>query len=153
LMRRAVFVPETQSLEKLVETFKQYKLHIAVVVDEFGGLAGIVTLSDVVREIFGSSAELPRESQRIARRSGSIFSIRGNARLDEIAAEVEGFDPGDKSNETVSSLLTEICGHVPKVGSRIKFSNFEFEVEQATPKTVLQVELRRLNSVPVAKDE
>ena len=153
LMRKAVFVPETQALERLVETFKEHKLHVAVVVDEFGGLAGIVTLSDVVREIFGSSAELPRESQRIVRHSGSIFSIKGNARLSEIAAEVEGFDPGDRSSETVSSLLTEIHGYVAKVGTRIKFNNFEFEVEQATPKTILQVQLRRLNTVPVLNDD
>ena len=87
------------------------------------------------------------------RHSDSIFTIKGNVRLEEIAVEVEGFDPGDKSGESVSSLLTEIHGHVPKLGSRIKFGNFEFEVEQATPKNILQVKLHRLNSIPAIRDE
>ncbi len=151
--RKAVFVPETQSIERLIETFKENKVHIAVVVDEFGGLAGIVTLSDVVREIFGSSAEQPKISQRISRLSDSTFVIKGNTRLEEISAEVEDFDAGEKASETVSSLLTEIHGHVPKLGSRITFGDFEFEVEQATPKNILQVRLHRLNSMPATKGE
>ncbi len=153
LMRKPVFVPETQSLERLIETFKENTVHIAVAVDEFGGLAGIITLSDVVREIFGSSAEEPRQSQRIARLSDSTFSIKGNARLDEIATEVEGFDAGEKTTETISSLLTAIHGYVPRLGNRTKLGNFEIEVKQATPKTILQVRLRRLNSLPVNDDE
>ena len=152
LMRKPVFVPETQSLERLVETFKENRLHIAVAVDEFGGVAGIVTLSDVVREIFGSSAEEPKPGAGIIRLSDSSFAIKGNARLDEIAAEVEGFNPGGATGETISSLLTEIHGHVPKVGSKIGIGNFEFEVEQATPKNILQIRARRLNSATVDSD-
>jgi putative hemolysin len=153
VMRKAVFVPETQSLEKLIETYKENKVHIAVVVDEFGGLAGIVTLSDVVREIFGSSAEQPKMSQRISALPDSTYVVKGNVRLEEISAEIRDFDAGEKSSETVSSLLTELHGHVPKLGSKIKFDNFEFEVEQATPKNILQVRLHRLNSMPVIKGE
>ncbi len=153
LMRKPVFVPETQSLEKLIETYKENKLHFAVVVDEFGGLAGIVTLSDVVREIFGASAEVPRGSHGIVRLSDSVFAVKGSVRLDEVAAEVEDFYPGEKSNETVSSLLTETYGSVPKLGSKVKFGSFEFEIEQATPKSILQVKFRRLDSMPVIKDE
>lgn len=153
VMRKVVFVPETQSLEKLIETYRENKVHIAVVVDEFGGLAGIVTLSDVVREIFGSSAEQPKIDQRISKLSNSTFVVKGSVRLEEISAEVEDFDVGEKSSETISSLLTELHGHVPKLGSKIKFGNFEFEVEQATPKNILQVRLHRLNSNPVTKGE
>jgi len=153
VMRKALFVPETQSLEKLIEAFRENRVHIALAVDEFGGLAGIVTLSDVVREIFGSSAEEPKESQRIIKLHESTYAVKGSTRLDEIGAEIKGFDPGERSTETVSSLLTEIHGHVPRLGSRIKFGNFEFEIEQATPKTVLQVKLHQLNSMPVVEDE
>jgi CBS domain containing-hemolysin-like protein len=160
LMRKPVFVPETQSLERLIETFRENKVRIVVAVDEFGDLAGIVTLSDVVREIFGSSAEEPKQGSRIIKLSDSSFAVKGNARLDEIEAAMsewipsgEGFDIGEKSGETISSLLTEMYGHVPRLGSRIAIGNFEFEVEQATPKNVLQVKAHRLNSVPADRDE
>jgi CBS domain containing-hemolysin-like protein len=149
LMRKSVFVPETQSLERLVETYRENRVRIAVVVDEFGGLAGIVTLSDVVREIFGSSAEGSKAGGRISVLPDRSFVVKGNARLDEIALEVDGFDLGRKSNETISSLLTEARGQVPRPGSRIVIGDFEFEVEQATPKSILQVKLRRLNPVPI----
>lgn len=147
LMRKPVFVPETQSLEKLLEAFKANMVHIAVVVDEFGGLAGIVTLSDVVREIFGSSAEMPRKGFVVAKLSDNSFIVKGTARLDEITSEL--FDSGDsfgefdaESGETVSSFLVRHHGSVPRVGSKIMVGNLEFEIEQATPKAILQVILR-----------
>ncbi len=153
LMRKPVFVPETQSIEQLIETFRENRVHIAVVVDEFGGLAGIVTLSDVVREIFGSSAEGPREGERIKRLSDSVFLVKGLARLDEVAAEVDGFNVGQMPGETVSALLTELEGHVPRLGSRLNVGNFEFEVVQATPKNVVQVRIHRVNSQPDSANE
>ncbi len=153
LMRKPVFVPETQSLEGLLETFRANRIHIAVVVDEFGGLAGIVTLSDVVREIFGSSAEMPRESTLVTKFSDESFAVKGTARLEEISGEVGGFDFDFEPGDTVSSLLIGLHESVPRVGTKLKIGGFEFEVEQATPKTVLQVRLRQLYSGPVSRGE
>ncbi len=146
LMRRPVYVPETQSLEGLLETFRANRIHIAVVVDEFGGLAGIVTLSDVVREIFGSSAEMPREGTLVTKLADGAFAAKGTARLEELSSDVGGFDFAFEPGDTVSSLLVRHRGSVPRVGSKMRMGNFEFEVEQATPKTVLQVKLRQLYS-------
>ena len=146
LMRKPVFVPETQPLEKLLDTFRTNKLHIAVVVDEFGGLAGLVTLSDVVREIFGSSAEMPRKELYLIKLSDESFLVKGNAKLEDIVEEVGGFDFNFDLGETVSSLLVTRHGSVPRVGSKIDIGNFQFEVEQATPKVILQVKLRQLYS-------
>ena len=153
LMQNPVFVPETQPLEKLLETFRTNKKHIAVVVDEFGGLAGLVTLSDVVREIFGTSAEMPREGQRLTKLSDGSFLVKGNARLDEIADEVGGFAFDFDAGETISSLLIAQHGLVPRVGNKIDIGNFEFEVEQSTPKVILQVKLRQLYSGSVESNE
>lgn len=153
LIRKPVFVPETQSIEQLIETFKENKVHIAVVVDEFGGLAGIVTLSDVVREIFGSSAEGPREGERIKRLSDSVFLVKGQARLEELAAEVEGLNVGEMAGKTISALLTELQGHVPRLGSRLNIGDFEFEVVQATPKNIVQVKVTRVKPQPVSGNE
>ncbi|MGO9481352.1 MAG: hemolysin family protein [Candidatus Kryptoniota bacterium] len=142
LMRKPVFVPETQSFEKLIETFKANMVHIAVVVDEFGGLAGIITLSDVVRGIFGSSAESPRKGFVVTKLPDNSFLVKGSARLDEIASNVEGFEIDSESGDTISSFLVRAHGAVPRVGSRIEIGNFEFEIDQATPKAILQVKLR-----------
>ena len=146
LMRVPVFVPETQSLEKLLETYKSNRVHIAVAVDEFGGLSGIVTLSDVVREIFGSSAEMPREGTQIVRLPDESFLVKGNARIDGLAGEVGPFDFEYDFGDTVSSLLIRVRGSVPRVGTRTQVGTFEFEVVQATPKAILQVRFRQLYS-------
>jgi CBS domain containing-hemolysin-like protein len=153
LMRKPVFVPETQSLEGLLETYRANKLHIAVVVDEFGGLAGIVTLSDVVREIFGSSAAMPRKGTLVNKMTDGSLAVKGNARLEEISSDVGGFDFDFEPGDTISSLLIRRHESVPRVGSRLKIGNFEFDVEQATPKTVLQVRLRQLYSGSVREIE
>ncbi|MCL5266917.1 MAG: hemolysin family protein [Bacteroidetes bacterium] len=153
LMRKPVFVPETQSLESLLETFRANRLHIAVVVDEFGGLAGIVTLSDVVREIFGSSAEMPREGALVTKLTDGTFAVKGNARLEEISSDVGGFEFDFEPGVTVSSLLINRHESVPRVGSKLTIGNFEFDVEQATPKTVLQVKLRQLYSGSVRESD
>lgn len=149
LMRVAVFVPETQSLEKLLETYRSNKLHIAVVVDEFGGLSGIVTLSDVVREIFGSSAEMPREGTKVVALADGSYIVKGNARLEELASELGPFDFEYEAGSTISSLLVKVRGSVPRVGTKIRVGNLEFEVVQATPKAILQVKLRQLYSISV----
>ncbi len=146
LMRVPVFVPETQSLEKLLETYRSHKLHIAVVVDEFGGLSGIVTLSDVVREIFGSSAEKPREGTRMIRLPDGSVITKGSARLEELAPDLGSLDFEYDAGDSVSSLLIRVRGSVPKVGSKMRIGNFEFEVVQASPKAILQVKLRQLYS-------
>ena len=153
IVRKPVFVPESQSLEKLIETYRTNKVHIAVAVDEFGGLAGIVTLSDVVRGIFGSSAEAPRSGHLLTKLPDASYLVKGTTRLDEIVGEVGGLDLGSESVDTVSSLLINRHGSVPRVGTRIEVNNFEFEVEQATPKVILQVRLRRLDSSSVKKDD
>ncbi len=149
MMRQPVFVPETQSLEKLLETFRVNKRHLAVVVDEFGGLSGIVTLSDVVREIFGSSAEMPREGTKLVRLPDGSHLAKGTARLEELAGELGPFDFEYEGGATVSALLINVRGSVPKVGSKTRLGNFEFEVVQATPKAILQVKLRQLYSFSV----
>jgi magnesium and cobalt exporter, CNNM family len=153
LMRAPVFVPESQSLERLLETYRSQRLHIAVVVDEFGGLSGIVTLSDVVREIFGSSAEMPREKTDVVRLPDNSVLAKGNARLEELAPAVGPFDFEYESGDSVSSLLIRERGTVPRVGSRIPVGNFEFEIVQATPKAILQVKLRQLYSGSAATHE
>ncbi len=149
LMKSPVFVPETQSLEKLIETYRINRRHIAVAVDEFGGLSGIVTLSDVVREIFGTSAEMPREGAKLTRLQDGTYLVKGSARLDELGAQLGPFDIDYEPGSTVSYLLVKSHGSVPRVGSKIRVGNFEFEVVQSTPKAILQVRLRQLYSKSV----
>ncbi len=152
MMRKPVFVPETQPIEMLLETFRLNKLHIAVAVDEFGGLSGIVTLSDVVREIFGSSAEMPREKMMPVEIGENMFLVSGGARLDDLSPEVGGFDFEFVSGESISGLLIQKYGAVPRVGNKTTLGSFEFEVAQATPKAILQVKLRQLYSGSVEEN-
>jgi len=153
IMRIPVFVPETQSIEKLLDTFRANRVHAAIAVDEFGGLAGLVTLSDVVREIFGAGGVLPREGSRILNLRDGSYIMKGGTKLEEVAAAIGGFEFEFQPDDSISSLLISRNGSVPRVGKKIEIGRCLFEIEQATPKTILQVRLRRPNPSTVEKNE
>lgn len=153
IMRKPIFVPESQSIENLLDTFRSNRVHIAMVVDEFGGLAGLVTLSDVVREIFGTGGEMPREGTRVVRQKDGSLLIKGGSKLEDVAAEVGGLDLDYQPEDTVSSLLINRHGSVPRVGTRLEIGKFIFEIEQATPKAILQVRLRQSDPLPVERSD
>lgn len=145
IMRKPIFVPETQPIEKLLDAFRTYQTRNAIVVDEFGGVAGLVTVSDVVKSVFGGSTELTRnEWLRRVTVDGS-YSVPGLERLDDISSQFGGFDFEYDPAKTISSLLTETLGRVPRVGTKLEIGSFLFEVTQATPKQILQVRIKKLN--------
>ncbi|MGC8594740.1 MAG: hemolysin family protein [Candidatus Kryptoniota bacterium] len=145
IMRRPIFVPETQPVEKLLDTFRTYQTRNAIVVDEFGGVAGLVTVSDVVKSVFGESAEQSRDEwlRRVA--IDGSYIVPGVERLDNISAQIGEFDFEYDPGKTISSLLTETIGAVPRIGARLQLGSYLFEVVQATPKQILHVRIKRLN--------
>ncbi len=146
LMRRsAFFVAETQKIGVLLREMQRRRLHLAVVVDEFGGLAGIVTLEDIVEEIVGEihdehDEELPRVTEKsrgryVADASISVYD------LEEILGE-----PiiDDKSNfDTLGGLIVEIAGRVPEVGESVHTDGFKLLILEADDRRVVKVELSK----------
>jgi len=146
LIRPPYFVPETKKIDDLLREFQENKVHIAIVVDEFGGTSGIVTLEDVLEEIVGEiNDEYDEDEKNYVRINGNTFVFEGKTLLsdfykilkqdDDIFAEVEG------DADTLAGLLLEIKGDFPQLNEKIDYRNFTFEI--------LKMEERRISRVRV----
>ncbi len=146
LIRPPYFVPETKKIDDLLREFQENKVHIAIVVDEFGGTSGIVTLEDILEEIVGEiNDEYDEEEKFYSKLNYNTFVFEGKTLLtdfcrtlnidDEEFAEVEG------DADTLAGLLLEIKGDFPSIHEKIDYKNYTFEV--------MNVEERRISKIKV----
>jgi magnesium and cobalt transporter len=132
-MRPAVFVPESKRLNVLLKEFRGSRNHMAIVVDEYGGVAGLVTIEDVIEQIVGEIDDEfdVEDDQNIRKEAERLFLVRGVTRIDEFneyfgahLSEEEGF-------ETVAGLLMKHFGRLPRRGEVANVDGFEFRVTRA----------------------
>ncbi|HLJ39165.1 MAG TPA: transporter associated domain-containing protein [Steroidobacteraceae bacterium] len=132
-MRPALFVPESKRLNVLLREFRRNRNHMALVVDEYGGVSGLVTIEDVVEQIIGEIDDEfdVEDEQNIRRDAERQFTVRGVTRIAEFneyfgaqLSEAEGFD-------TVAGLLMKQLGHLPRRGESATIDGFEFRVLRA----------------------
>ena len=146
LIRPPYFVPETKKIDDLLREFQENKVHIAIVVDEFGGTSGIVTLEDILEEIVGEiNDEYDEDEKNYVRINSNTFVFEGKTLLtdfykvlkldDETFADVEG------DADTIAGLLLEIKGDFPKLHEKIDYQHFAFEI--------LEMEECRISKVKV----
>jgi putative hemolysin len=144
LATKALVVPSATTLERLLRMFQQERRHLAVVVDEYGGTEGIVTLEDVLEEIVG---EIEDESDRVdpfvTKRADGSLVCRGWAEARAVLGGL-GVDTDDIEAVTVGGLVAELVGRVPRVGDRAEWRGLEFIVLQASPRRAERVEIRRM---------
>ncbi|NOX32523.1 MAG: HlyC/CorC family transporter [Deltaproteobacteria bacterium] len=120
IMKKPYFIPESKKLDSLLHDFKQKKNHIAVVVDEHGGISGIVTLEDVVEEIIGEiTDETDRMVPDIIRLKGDKWLVAGKIDIDNLNKEVEIEIPDSNTYDTFSGFFLEQIGRIPKPGESI----------------------------------
>ena len=143
-LRPAHFVPETKLVSELLREFQHQRIQGAIVVDEYGGTAGLVTLEDLVEEIFGEIRdEYDVEAEPVVEESSGSFVFSGAADVDEISdrlhvpIEREGF-------ETVGGFLLSHLGHVPTVGERFDIDGLRVEVIDAERRRVRKVRITRV---------
>ena len=134
LLRPAAFVPESKGLNDLLREFRGNRNHLAVVIDEFGRVAGLVTIEDVLEEIVGEiedEFDLPEDEGDIFALADDTFRISGDTPVERVADEfkvvLESSDP-DESFETIGGLIAHELGHVPKRGAHIMLGGLHFEV-------------------------
>lgn len=142
LSREAYYVPETKRVDELLKEFQLNKVHMAIVVDEYGGTAGLVTLEDVLEEIVGEIFDEYdfKEEARIEEISESQWELDGRLDVDAVG-EFLGIKVDEDETETLGGFITTALGHVPEVGESIKYDKYEF--------VVLEVENRRVSKVRV----
>ncbi|HTQ07522.1 MAG TPA: hemolysin family protein [Polyangiaceae bacterium] len=136
-------VPSSAPLERLLRTFQEERRHLAVVVDEYGGTQGIVTLEDVLEEIVG---EIEDESDRvdpsIIRRSNDVIVCRGLAETRKVF-ELLGIEEETES-VTMGGFVAELVGRIPQVGDRVEHHGFRYTVLRASQRRAERIEVRRL---------
>ncbi|HWO56609.1 MAG TPA: hemolysin family protein, partial [bacterium] len=148
LARRAFVVPETKRVDALLEEFKRLKTHIAIVVDEFGGTAGLVTLEDILEEIVGE-IEDEHDGQRrpIERESDDVILADGVVSLFDIAEEL-GIEAPDEEFETIGGLIYDRVGGVPRVGQSIEEHGWKITIEKMDGQRIRRVRIARLPQSP-----
>ena len=120
IMRKPYFIPESKKLDSLLQDFKQKKNHIAIVVDEHGGISGITTLEDVVEEIIGEIIdETDRMTPDIVRLKGNKWFVVGKIDIDDLNKELDIKIPESSTYDTFSGFFLEQIGHIPRSGESI----------------------------------
>lgn len=150
LVRPAVFIPERKSVESQLREFRSSRRHLAVVVDEFGGTAGIVTLEDVLELIIGDiQDEGDQELPDVEREDGNRFWVTASLTLDDLS-ELAGQDFRRGDVTTVGGLVMELLGRVPRAGESLTVGGYRLVVERVVRRRVERVYLEPL--VPAATE-
>jgi len=147
LLREPFFVPENKKLDDLMQAFQEKKVHLAVVVDEYGGTSGIVSLEDVIEEIVGDiSDEFDDDDLIYSKLDNNNFVFEGKTTLKDFyrITKVENetvFEDKKGEAETIAGFVLEISGSFPKLESKIYFENFVFTIESLDKKRIKQVKI------------
>ncbi|MGD0757751.1 MAG: hemolysin family protein [Candidatus Sulfotelmatobacter sp.] len=140
LMRRDVyFVPESKLGSDLLREMQKKNVQLAIVVDEYGGVAGLVTIEDLVEEIVGEIRD-EHEKPEIVREGDRSFVVSGGMDVDRLG-ELFGIRPEGKESATVAGLVSEMAGRIPKSGEVIEEDGLRFEVVEATDRKVERVRI------------
>ena len=142
LVRPVPFVPETKPIKDLLKELQQSTTQMAVVIDEYGSVAGLITIEDLLEEIVGEIRdEVEPHARDIVKESASSYILSGHAGLAQIADELQVALEG-RDYSTVAGLVMTHLGHVPAAGEKVEHNGLTFEVLEANQRTVLKVRMR-----------
>jgi magnesium and cobalt transporter len=151
LMRAAYFVPESKRVSELLKDMQRRQAQMAVVVDEYGGTAGLVTIEDLLEEIVGEIRdEYDVESETVVDEGSGVFVFSGKVSVDEVKDRL-GIEIEREGFETVGGYLLSHLGHMPYVGERFEVDGLEVEVLEVERRRITKVRLRRREEQPFAE--
>jgi gliding motility-associated protein GldE len=146
LVRPAFFVPENKPINDLLQEFQEKKIHMAIVVDEYGGTSGIITLEDIIEEIVGDindEFDLETEGVIYSKVDEHTYIFEGKTQLNDfckiVAVDDRIFDDAKGESDTLAGLLLEIAGKMPEMHENIHFQKFRFSVEAADKRRIKRV--------------
>ena len=154
LIRPAYFVPETKMIDDLLRDFQANKIHIAIVVDEFGGTSGIVTMEDIIEEIVGEiHDEYDDEERTYAVLNDHTWVFEAKTQLTDFykitKVDEEVFDEVAGDSDTLAGLLLELKGEFPALHEKVTYDHYEFEVLEMDNRRILKVKFT-INTPPVS---
>ena len=141
MLRPAVFVPESKRLNILLRDFRSNRNHIALVVDEYGGVCGMVTIEDVLEQIVGDIADeydFDEDEDNIIRQDDAHWRVKADTEIEDFN-QAMGTDFSDEDYDTIGGLILKAAGQLPKRNERIQIGDWQF--------TVLHADSRRLHSL------
>lgn len=150
LLRPSYFVPETKKINDLLKEFQLRKIHMAVVIDEYGGTSGIVTLEDILEEIVGEITDESDEVETMFRKiDESNYIFEGRILMHDFCKvfgiDEDQFDDARGESETLAGLMLELTGEIPQKDQVIRFGNFVFRIESVDKRRIkeIKVELKK----------
>ncbi len=145
VLRPAVVVLESKRVDRLLKEFQQQRYHMAIVVDEFGGVSGLVTIEDILELIVGEIEDEydagDDEQEQIRRVSKSVFAVHGLTPIEEFNDYFDA-DFSDEEVDTVGGLVMHAFGHLPKKGEAVTLGGFTFKVVHADRRRLLQLQVK-----------
>lgn len=151
ILREPFFVPENKKLDDLMQEFQIKKVHLAIVVDEYGGTSGVISLEDIIEEIVGDiSDEYDVEDLNFSKIDENNYRFDGKTSLKDIykILSIEDnslFEDKKGEAETIAGFILELSGGFPRVGSEINFGNYVFTIEAIDKKRIKQIRLTIIN--------
>ncbi len=142
VIRPAVVVPESKRVDKLLKEFREERYHMAIVVDEFGGVSGLVTIEDILEEIVGEIEDEfdDEEEQDIRKLSKHTFSVKALTEID-LFNETFGTDLSDEEVDTIGGLVMTRFGHLPSRGETVEIDELSFKVTSADNRRIIQLQV------------
>ena len=146
LVRAAYFVPETKMIDDLLRDFQANKIHIAIVVDEFGGTSGIVTMEDIIEEIVGEiNDEYDEEERSYVKLNDHTYVFEGKTLLSDFykiaKTDNDVFEEVEGEADTLAGLLLEIKGEFPELHEKLDYGKFHFEVLEMDARRILKIKV------------
>ena len=144
VIRPAYFVPETKKISQLMRELQQRKIHIAIVIDEFGGTSGIITMEDILEEIVGEiHDEYDEDLKDVEQASDGTFLVNARMPVKEFNERFVAEIPPADDYETIGGLLQKLTGRIPEIGEEITHDNLSFTVMKKSQRRIRQVKLRK----------
>ena len=140
LCREPFFVPESKQIDHLLKDFQQRRENVAIVVDEYGGTAGLVTLEDIVEEVVGEIRdEFDRESPLMVTLGKKEWLVDAKISINDLEDDLPIPFPEDREYDTLAGFLYDQFGDIPSVGNKVEFSGYEFEIKTVSGNRIVKV--------------
>jgi CBS domain containing-hemolysin-like protein len=153
LIRPAMIIPETMLIDNLLREFKKEKVHIAMVVDEHGGISGLITIEDILEEIVGDIYdETDKDEELIRIVDKNKCFVKGETEIEEVNRVLELDLSEEEDYETISGYILSQLRHIPEVGEELSVDGIVIRVTQADQQRIIEVEIEKHYQLPDAPD-
>ena len=146
ISREPYFIPETKPIDELLKEFKEKKINMSVVVDEWGGTSGILTLEDIVEEVMGELKDpYDRDEYEIIKNDDGSIITNGAIKIYDLEENLDIEFPDDREYDTLAGFILDACGDIPSKGDKVSFNIYNFKVISISSNRIDKVEIKKID--------